>query len=399
MTVTTAPGVLFISSPTDYGADTAIHLLLLRSLDPNRFDLHAAAQKPLPGKVSPPYEVLRGMPAVKLRPTDFGPSFFQESRLEKILRLRGFVPAAASLAGLARYVRRHRIRVLHSTDRPRDAVACVLLGIVTGARSVVHVHVKYGDWMSRGVKWALRNADAVVGVSQFVRKSLIGGGCAPERAHGILNAIDLSRWDPSLDAAAGRRALGVALGVPLIVSVARLFSWKGHALLVKALAEVKKTIPRAHLVIVGADYPAGSGTSRELVELATKLGVASNLTMAGARNDIPELLAACDVFALPSFEEPFGLVFAEAMAMKRPVVALANGGTLEVVEHGKSGLLSEPGDVRGLSQNLAALLGDPELRATMGAYGRERVERDFTSRRLAEDFSRLYANLVGSAPS
>ena len=58
--------------------------------------------------------------------------------------------------------------------------------------------------------------------------------------------------------------------------------------------------------------------------------------------------AACDVFALPSFEEPFGLVFAEAMAMKRPVVALANGGTLEVVDHGRNGLLSAPQTSTGL---------------------------------------------------
>jgi glycosyltransferase involved in cell wall biosynthesis len=396
MTVSSTPGVLFISSPTDFGADTAIHLLLLRSLDPNRFELHAAAQKPLPGRVSPPYEMLRGMPAVKLRPTDFGPSFFLESKLEKVLRLRGLVPAAFSLARLARYVKQHRIRILHSTDRPRDAVACVLLGRATGARSVVHVHVKYGDWMSRGVKWALRNADAVVGVSDFVRRSLIGGGCAPERAHGILNAIELARWDPSIDGAAGRRALGALPGAPLILSVARLFSWKGHALLVKALAEVKKKIPQVHLAIVGADYPAGSGTSRELVELATNLGVASNLTMAGARSDVPELLAACDVFALPSFEEPFGLVFAEAMAMQRPVVALANGGTPEVVEHGKSGLLSEPGDVRGLADNLVTLLADPALRARMGQYGRTRVERDFASHRLAEEVSRLYLDMLRS---
>ena len=77
-----------------------------------------------------------------------------------------------------------------------------------------------------------------------------------------------------------------------------------------------------------------------LREQARELGIEKNVIFTGPRSDIAELLAACDVFALPSFEEPFGLVFAEAMAMKRPVVALANGGTPEVVEHGKCGLLS-----------------------------------------------------------
>ena len=88
------------------------------------------------------------------------------------------------------------------------------------------------------------------------------------------------------------------------------------------------------------------------------------------RSDIAELLAACDVFALPSFEEPFGLVFAEAMAMKRPVVALANGGTPEVVEHGKCGLLSPPGDIDALAANLIRLLDNPELRTQFGEHGR-----------------------------
>jgi glycosyltransferase involved in cell wall biosynthesis len=168
---------------------------------------------------------------------------------------------------------------------------------------------------------------------------------------------------------------------------------------VQALPQVKKAFPRARLVIVGSDYPEGSGTSRELADFARSLGVADNLTMAGHRNDVPALLAASDVFALPSYEEPFGLVFAEAMAMKRPVVALSNGGTPEVVEHGKSGLLSAPGDAEGLAQNLVTLLADPSLRARMGEYGRGRVERDFTSRRLAEDFSRLYLDIVRQEPS
>ena len=131
-----APGVLFLSSPTGFGADTAIHLLLLQNLDPQRFDLHAAVQKPARGETTPVHEALRSMPGVKSRPTDFGPSFFLESKLEKVLRLRGFAPAAVSLAGLARYIRRHRIRILHSTDRPRDAITCVALAKITDRKSV-----------------------------------------------------------------------------------------------------------------------------------------------------------------------------------------------------------------------------------------------------------------------
>jgi glycosyltransferase involved in cell wall biosynthesis len=107
------------------------------------------------------------------------------------------------------------------------------------------------------------------------------------------------------------------------------------------------------------------------------------------------MMAMADIYAMPSHEEPFGLVFCEAMAMKKPVVALNNGGTPEVVEHGKSGLLSAPGDIEGLAANVLTLLRDPALRARMGEYGRERVRAHFTPARMARDVERIYAALAG----
>lgn len=386
--------VLFITSPLTIGADTWIHLLLLRHLPRARFDLHAAGQPARKGEApSLPFEALSSLSGVAMRPTYFGPSMSGQTRFQKVESAKGLLPASASLLGLARYVRRHRIEVLHATDRPRDAIACVVLAALTGAKSVIHVHVKYDGWMSKGVKWAFGRADAIVGVSKFVADSLVLGGYRPERVRTVLNAIDLSKWDPSLSPLPGRESLGITTSAPLIVSVARLFRWKGHAELVRALALVKREIKDVRLAIVGEDYPSDSGTTSTLRALARELGVSDNVIFTGHRQDIASLLAACDVFALPSFEEPFGLVYAEAMAMKRPVVALTNGGTPEVVDHGKSGLLSAPADIEGLAANLLTLLRDPGLRARMGEYGRSAVEARFTPDRMASDFATLYAEL------
>ena len=93
---------------------------------------------------------------------------------------------------------------------------------------------------------------------------------------------------------------------------------------------------------------------------------------------------------MPSFEEPFGLVFCEAMAMRRPVVALADGGTVEVVEDGRTGLLSEHSDLDALAANLRALLVEPERRAAMGAAGRAAIEARFTTSRMAADVAAVY---------
>jgi glycosyltransferase involved in cell wall biosynthesis len=137
----------------------------------------------------------------------------------------------------------------------------------------------------------------------------------------------------------------------------------------------------------------------ELKALVAELGISDNVIFTGQRSDMPALMAASDVFALPSYEEPFGLVFLEAMAMKKPVVALDSGGAPEVVEHGKSGLLSRPGDLETLSKNLLTLLRSPALGSRMGEYGRQRVEARFTGNRMAEDTATVYEFLATSGRS
>jgi glycosyltransferase involved in cell wall biosynthesis len=124
--------------------------------------------------------------------------------------------------------------------------------------------------------------------------------------------------------------------------------------------------------------------------------VASNVIFTGGRRDVARVMAACDVFTLPSFEEPFGLVFLEAMAMARPVVAIDNGGAPEVVEHGRSGLLAPPWDIQALASNITALLRDPELRARLGNYGRSRVLDYFTAERMARDAAQAYEAVLSS---
>jgi glycosyltransferase involved in cell wall biosynthesis len=145
------------------------------------------------------------------------------------------------------------------------------------------------------------------------------------------------------------------------------------------------------LLIVGQDLPGhGDSFTRELKQLASELKLSEHVIFTGGRSDVPRIMAACDVFTLPSFEEPFGLVFLEAMAMAKPVIAIDNGGTPEVVEHGRSGLLSPAWDIPALAGNISQLLRDPLLRARMGQYGRERVLGYFNAKRMATEAARAY---------
>jgi glycosyltransferase involved in cell wall biosynthesis len=391
--------ILFISSAEHPGADTYIHTLIIRHLNRRHFDVHVACPAGSAGARPAGYDVMASIPDVTLRPTHFGPSLSQAASRSKSAIIKDAAWAPGSFLGLVRYVRRHRISLIHSTDRPRDAVACALLGRTTGATSVIHAHLKCADWMGRSLRSAMGRADVLVGVSKFVTESLVENGYERSKCHAVLNGIDLSRWDYRFDGAAVRREFAIPPDAPVIACAARLFKGKGQDDLITVLPQVRREFPEARVLIVGADDRAAMRTSFsvELKQLAANLGLTDHVIFTGLRTDMPAIMAACDIFALPSNEEPFGLVFLEAMAMKKPVVALNNGGTPEVVEHGKAGLLSAPADLPGLATNLCQLLRSPALRAEFGEYGRRTVEAYFTAERMAENMERLYASLLSSA--
>ena len=392
-------GVLFIQSATlpPLGADIWVHALIMKHLDRERFHVHAACAPGSEGAPTPTFEALLQIPALELVTVNFGTELSHRTPLGRAQGAIETLPAVYNLARLATYIRAHKIGLLHTSDRPRDALACVALGKLTGAKSVIQVHVEYGGCMSPMLRWSLRQASALIGVSAFVTRSLVDAGHRKESTHTVLNAIDLRKWDPDLDGAQARAELGIPERATVICCIARIFKSKGQAALIRALASLRRMSDAAaydpRLVIVGQDYPTGTHHSGELKALARALGVEHQVIFTGQRRDIDRMLAASDVYAMPSHREPFGLVFAEAMAMRKPVVALWSGGVPEVVEDGKAGLLSGEDDQSALTENLRKLIAGPPLRRAMGLAGRSRALALFAPDRQARDVEAVYATL------
>jgi len=367
----------------------------MRYLDRSRHEVHVACAQGTSAESTPTFEAVRAIPDLHIHPVNLGPELFAKSTIGRIGAAIDTVPAFWNMASLVAYVRKHRIRIIHTSDRPRDALASVVLAKLTGGKSIIHVHVTYGDWMSRMLRWSMGRCNALIGVSDFVARSLIeGGGFSPEKTHSVLNAIDLQKWDADIDSSTVRDELGINRDTPLLICVARIFPPKGQDKLVRALALLRPEFPGLQALIVGQDYPPGTHYSDEIKALARQLGIADALIFSGLRKDVSRLIAAADLLVMPSFEEPFGLVYAEAMAMKRPVIAFSDGGTPEVVYHGESGLLSQPGEVEPLAANIATLLRDPARRREMGEYGRKQVEARFNPQRLADDVASVYSKLL-----
>jgi glycosyltransferase involved in cell wall biosynthesis len=384
-------GVLFLNAPTlpPLGADTWVHIQIVRRLDRARFAPVVACAVGTPERPTRCYAALRAVSDVEVVPIDLGPELSAgRSRLRTLVAT---LPALRSGARLVRLVRRRSIAFVHTSDRPRDAALAVVLGRLTRAHVVVHVHVGWGEWMNGLLKWSLRKADTLVAISEFVATTLVESGHDPARIRVVLNGIDTDRWVPGTGRDRIRDGLGIGPDAPVLLSVCRLFEGKGVRQLIEAMPALRDEYPDVRLLIVGGEMQPGF--KAELESLVDRLGLGANVSFTGVRSDVDELMAACDVYVMPSQWEPFGLVFAEAMAMERPVVALDNGGTPEVVDHEVTGLLSPLGDHEALVTNLKTLLADPDRRREMGRRGRQVVLERFTLQRLADDVGDVYDQL------
>ena len=167
--------------------------------------------------------------------------------------------------------------------------------------------------------------------------------------------------------------------------------------MIDALPAVRSLRPDVKAVFVGEEDQWSHGSAGYRAELegrARALGVADAVKFLGFRRDVPDLLAASNLFVFPTWEEPFGMVFAEAMASRKPVVALASGGVPEIVEHQETGLLVDPAENDGLGRAILELLADPERQRKMGEAGRARIARLFTPSEKAREMAHVYHEAI-----
>ncbi|HEX6276710.1 MAG TPA: glycosyltransferase family 4 protein [Polyangiaceae bacterium] len=224
----------------------------------------------------------------------------------------------------------------------------------------------------------LAAADCVLAGSRYTAELARGLGADPARVLVTRYGTDPERFRPR-DATELRARLELGAR-PVLLTIARLVPRKGIDSVLGALAEVRRAIPDVVYVI------AGDGPDRERLEaLVRRGGLEAAVRFAGAIADdeLPTWYSLGDVFVMPSRSEApdvegFGIVFLEAAACERPVVAARAGGVPDAVADGVTGLLVEPGDERGLARALAELLADPARRAELGRRGRERVLRELT---------------------
>jgi glycosyltransferase involved in cell wall biosynthesis len=229
-----------------------------------------------------------------------------------------------------------------------------------------------------------RRVDGFIAVSDDVATAITHAYRPPRgRLFLIPNGVDVERYAEQGDRAGVRAGLGLPASARLIIVVAKLFAQKGHAVLLEALASTSVRTDDAVLVV-------GEGPERDRLEdIARRRGLRC-VRFLGARPDIPQLLAASDLFVLPSLWEGLPMALLEGMAAGLPVIATDVAGSRQVVVNGESGLLVPPGDPTALASAMTGLLADDAERTRLGRAARQRVESEFSAARQAARHAEAY---------
>jgi glycosyltransferase involved in cell wall biosynthesis len=300
------------------------------------------------------------------------------------------------VAQLSRFIARLQPHIVNPHLFRSTAVAAPLAKW-HGARVVETYHGREG-WrgsLLRGGflpdRLVARFVDRVIAVSEAARAFLISGkGYPAQKIVVVPNGRDLSMFRPGVGREALRKELGLDRSVPIVGVVGRLEPQKGHAYLLEAWPSIVGEFPDARLLVVG------DGSLRARLEArAGELGVAASVIFTGFRADVPRVLDAVDVVALPSLYEGMPLTAIEASAMGRPVVATAVDGTPEVVREARTGRLVPPADAGALSRAIRGLLRDPLGAQRLGRAGRDFVADRFDLDRQVASTARVYRELAG----
>lgn len=291
---------------------------------------------------------------------------------------------------LSRWFRAHAIDVVHTHNE-----LPLIYGAPGGklARAVV-VHSKHGVVAVNARAHLLRKAaaravDAFVAVSEATAKTALDGGeCSSRQLRVVVNGTDLSRFPaPPSARAEVRRALGIPEDAEVVVTVGRLVKEKNQALLLRAVAPLLGESRRLVLV--------GDGVLRaELEAQARALPNGRFVVFAGARKDVPAVLAASDVFALSSDTEGLPIGLLEAWAAGLPVVSTAVGGIPDVVREGETGWLVPPGDEAALRAAIARALEGGAAVAHVAEAARSHVLAAYSSGAMAEAYEALYRSFM-----
>jgi glycosyltransferase involved in cell wall biosynthesis len=296
----------------------------------------------------------------------------------------------------------HDVEVIHTFKSADIALATLPIGKLGKRRPGVVHHLQMLPGHSRRDplhRFFYRRLDRVVAITRQIADRLPDlWPVEAQQVRVIYHGVDLTPFTPSPERAArARERWALPADATIIGLVGRIYADKGQRFLFDVFARIAADYPDAHLVLAGE--PEGEGEDQvraeayyaELRAAVESSGLAPRVHFTGYCDDVPELMQAIDVFVFSSVPEAFGLVVIEAMASNCITLGPRDGGVVEVIENGLSGLLYATRDEDDLERELRHALGfNTAEREAMHAAAQERLREDFSRARMIAEVAALY---------
>ncbi|WP_188400342.1 glycosyltransferase family 4 protein [Sporomusa sp. GT1] len=287
---------------------------------------------------------------------------------------------------LEQIIRKNHIKIVHA-----NSAAAGIIAVRAKQRTQVPViYTAHGVFGHDAKEMTINHCDKIICVSEYVRKYAIEKGFPAHKLITTYSGIDLNKFKPNRNKTSTiRKQLGIPEDAFTIAIVSRIKNLqnKGHADILKIL-ESYSGAQDWHLMVIGK----GKGIW-PLKYYIWKNNLSNRVHCMGHIVDVEDVLDGADTMVLPSNFETFGLVLAEAMAMEKPVVTYAVGGTPEVIDHERTGFLVEKNNLDELYHRLLTLADNKNLRMEMGYQGRSWVEKHFDSNIMMTKLVEIYQEL------
>ncbi len=307
-------------------------------------------------------------------------------------RQRKLIPTVLRLAWL---LRKRKVRVIHTHLFESGFVGRLAAWLARTPVVITHEHGKtlWKKWYHRAFeRLAIHGTDLRIAVSSdIVNLRMKLEGTPPSKLRLVYNAVDPEIFRRS---EASRTSKRNELGLEdflIVGSVGRLVEAKGFDLLLEVARQVSHKRHDIHFLIVG-DGPLRA----ELENLAFALGLEGIVTFLGSRHDVPELMAAMDIYLITSRREGLPLSLIEAMMAAKPIVATAVGGIPDTLRPDQDGILVPPHDVASLADAVIRLSDDPPLRQKLGASARAKAVERYSPPSILKELETIYEELLGS---
>ena len=234
--------------------------------------------------------------------------------------------------------------------------------------------------------WLFSKLSLWISLTKRMKQEVLEHTRVPEQLIRVVPlGSDTHLFDPKLyDQRKARRKYNLPLDKRIVGVMGRLDPQKGQEEFLRSLPLVLEEQDDVCYVIAGEETRGETGFRRHLVNLTYELGIQDRVHFLPFTEDVPEFMAAIDMFVLPSYSETYGLVLIEAMAMGKPVVATSAGGVPEIVQDGLDGLLIPPRDERALAEAIVLLLKNSSLRSLLSKHARRDALTRFDASRCID---------------